>query len=622
MRRGLYGGLRRTLERPGADRAVCILALALIAFSIDTGLSADDHLHQLIARGSTELKGFVRAPLDLFGFASPGHTATLIREGVLSWWDDPEAKLAFMRPLSAVTHYIDYRFWPDAPWLMHVHSLLWAAFLFFSLLVLYRDFISPAWVCALTMFIYALDDARGWFGSWIASRNSIVATAFSIWVLIFYHRFRTRDFKAGLWLSPLFLGLGLLGGEGAIAICGYLFAYAVFIDQGAWRPRLAGLLPHVAVLVVWREVYRTLGYGVMGSGLYFDPSTDLQGFLGAFVERAPVLLFAQVGGSWSDIWSAMFAFPNLQHLLVAVSVFGLSVLGYAVWPLVRSDRLVRFGLCGGLLSLFPASATFSADRLLTWVAIGLSIVLARLIATYFDQPQALMNSALRALVLPPLMLGLVFEKAVIEPLFLPSRARGNLILRNNLDRAEAAVSKAPAISRKRIVYINPAAVPFVAYIPIERAALHVPRPKAQTWLATSETQVRVERVDARTLRVRPRGGFILIPTSRLLRDVKRRFTLGAVVALDGLSIEITELTSDGRPAEILARFDRVLEDPVFVWLEWQGSGLVPFTPPPIGRHVTLPAADYFRVVLGDAVHLPFDGRLPPPPDPAFEPGDG
>ena len=67
-----------------------------------------------------------------------------------------KAQLAFMRPLSAITHYIDYQFWPGAAWLMHLHSLLWAAFLFFSLLVLYRELISPAWVCALTMFIYAL----------------------------------------------------------------------------------------------------------------------------------------------------------------------------------------------------------------------------------------------------------------------------------------------------------------------------------------------------------------------------------------------------------------------------------------------------------------------------------
>jgi hypothetical protein len=33
----------------------------------------------------------------------------------------------------------------------------------------------------------------------------------------------------------------------------------------------------------------------------------------------------------------------------------------------------------------------------------------------------------------------------------------------------------------------------------------------------------------------------------------------------------------------------------------------------------LPAADYVRVTLGDALKLPFDGRMRPPVDPSFGP---
>jgi hypothetical protein len=49
----LYRGLKRALDRPGADRAVVVLALILLCFSLDTGLSADDYVHQLIARGTS-----------------------------------------------------------------------------------------------------------------------------------------------------------------------------------------------------------------------------------------------------------------------------------------------------------------------------------------------------------------------------------------------------------------------------------------------------------------------------------------------------------------------------------------------------------------------------------------
>jgi hypothetical protein len=595
-----------------------VIALVLIAFSLDTGLSADDYIHRMIVQGSTELSGFAHEPLDLFHFASEGYTAKLMREGVLAFWEDPEAKLAFFRPISSLTHYVDYRFWPSQAWLMHLHSLAWSALLFAGLLALYRALVTPAWVCALCTMLYALDDARGWFGSWIATRNAIVATAISIWALVHYVRARSGGSGMNRFWAVVLFALSLLAGEGALSICGYLLGYALFLDRGSWRGRIVSLLPYAVVVVAWRLAYRGLGYGVQNSGLYFDPSVDPIGFLEHFAVRGPVLLFSQLGGFWSDVWTAIFFLPNFQRLIVWIALGAILAFGHALWPLLRSDPLTRFGTFGALLSLVPASAAFIADRLLTWVAIGGSLALGRLIACYLRDRDALGNDALRALVLPPLMLGLVFAKAVIEPVFLPSRARGNLVLRDNLDRASAGVPTAPSIRHKRVVYVNPAALPFVAYIPVERAALGVPRPQEQYWLATSESEVRIKRLDPRSLRVRQRGGYLLGPGSLLLRNPKRPFARGQRVALDGLTIEVSDVTPDGRPAEILATFDRELEHPSLLWLCWGDTGLLPCKPPRIGEQVTLPAADYFRASLGDAIRVPLDGRLPPPRDPSWD----
>ena len=41
----------------------------------------------------------------------------------------PGGRAAFFRPLSALTHYVDYTLWPDEPLLIRIHSLLWSAFL-------------------------------------------------------------------------------------------------------------------------------------------------------------------------------------------------------------------------------------------------------------------------------------------------------------------------------------------------------------------------------------------------------------------------------------------------------------------------------------------------------------
>jgi hypothetical protein len=611
---GLYRGLKRALSQPDADRAVIVISLVLMAFCLDTGMGADDYIHKLIAQGSHAIAGFVRGPLDMYLFTDGSQTAALMREGVLEWWTDPEAKLAFLRPLSALSHYVDYKLWPEQPWLMHLHSLLWAALLLWGLLHLYRKLISPPWVSALALFIYALDDARGWFGSWLAARNAVIATALSIWALLFHHRARSEGWKPGVWLAPILFLLALLSGEGATSIFGYLFAHAIWLERGTLAKRLLGVAPYAVVMLVWRVAYRLLGYGAAHSGLYFDPSVEPVAFLQALFERGPVLLFSQVGGPWSDAWTVMFAFPALQRLLLWLGFVYLLALGHVLWPLVRRDPIVRFALFGAMFSLLPASATFVADRLLTWVAIGASIALARLIGTYIDARATLANSALRGLLLPPVMLFLVFVKAIVEPLLLPPRARGNLIVRDNLDRAEAAVPSTPSIRDKRVIYLNPIAVPLAAYVQIERAGSGTPRPRSQCLLATSETEVQVERLDERTLRVRQRGGYLLSPGSRLFRNPERTFQRGARIPLDGLEIEVSDLTDDGRPAEILAHFDRTLEDPSLVWLKWGVTGYVPFVPPDIGQQVTLPAADFIHAIFGDTLQLPIDGRYPPPRD--------
>ena len=66
--------------------------------------------------------------------------------------------------------------------------------------------------------------------------------------------------------------------------------------------------------------------------------------------------------------------------------------------------------------------------------------------------------------------------------------------------------------------------------------------------------------------------------------------VGDTVNLTRMTVEITALTSDGRPQEVLYRFSVPLEDPSLHWLQWKEGGYVSFAPPPIGETLNLPPA--------------------------------
>jgi hypothetical protein len=60
--------------------------------------------------------------LDLFAFmptSEPARTS-FFSFGFNPWWIDPQLSVALFRPVSAVTHALDYALWPDQFVLQHV----------------------------------------------------------------------------------------------------------------------------------------------------------------------------------------------------------------------------------------------------------------------------------------------------------------------------------------------------------------------------------------------------------------------------------------------------------------------------------------------------------------------
>src|SRR6185369_12241482 len=54
------------------------------------------------------------------------------------WWTSRAWRAALWRPLTAFTHWLDYRLYPKTPWLMHAHNIAWFAVAAFLTATMYR----------------------------------------------------------------------------------------------------------------------------------------------------------------------------------------------------------------------------------------------------------------------------------------------------------------------------------------------------------------------------------------------------------------------------------------------------------------------------------------------------
>jgi hypothetical protein len=594
-RTGVYAFVERALSRPNADIWLVALGALLVLPSVPSGLAADDFVHELSLLGNgNPFVGFRRSPLDLFRFAFPSVNHTLVNEGVLPWWIDPKVRFAFFRPLASATHMLDHVLGDNAV-LMHVHTVLWHVLTLVAARAVYRAIFGPGLVSNLALALYALDDARGSPVAWVANRNELVACALSLFALVWHHQGR-QGRRAAAWLAPIALGAGMLASEGAIAVTAYLFAYTLLVDEGSLRARLRRLIPYAGVVVAWAALYRGLGYGIARSGLYFDPLRDPGAFLRTLPERFAMLWLAQLGGPWSEGWNAYpVMFPGLQYVVAALAVVVIAGSLMMFAPLLRKDRIAQFWLLGAALATLPACGAFPADRLLPWIGLGGMGITAQFFVSYLAS-----SAAERARFVPRLgAAAVVAMHLVVGPILLPLRAIGISQVRASIDRADETLPRDPSITRRVLVYVNPAADPFASYIPVTRAALGVPRARTQRWLATAASPVHVARVDDRTLRVAPEGGYMILPSEKLFRNTSDQpFVVGERIDTGGMLVTISRVTDDGRPAEILAHFDRPLEDPEYLWFAWKAGGYAPFTPPPIGASVVAPAADLVTVAYG------------------------
>jgi hypothetical protein len=584
------------LSSPRARAVVVAVAVLLCAPVLVGNLALDDHilLDQLLGRASGEGAG--RGPLDLFVFADgdPARNARLMDAGAgLPWWTYEGVKGAFLRPLASVTHALDARLWPRAPSLMLAHNLLWLAALLAIAARLYGDVTGVPWVAGVATALYALDAAHAQTAGWVANRNALIAGAFALLCLLAHHRHRREGARWGAIASPLALLAGLLAGELAIGVLGYLGAYALFMDGGPWRRRALALAPHAAVVVTWRAAYASLGYGAQGLGTYLDPLGAPGDFVAELPRRWAALTAGQVAGPPPDLFALVP--PSAQSALLAVAAAVVGLFAWLAWPTLRARQEARFFVVGAALSAVPACATWPSARLLLLVGVGAAGLVAHVAHDVLHAPAAARAHRLRvAGVTALLALGLV-----VAPLQRPARVLLMSAVGQVAERASAGLPE--DLAGRTVILAHVPSSLHAAYVQVLRASRGEPRPDHLHWLAATGADVHIRRLDARTLRVQPEGGFLASLMERHYRDPQHPMPVGHRVRLAAMTVDVVRATADGRPSVCDFRFEEPLESARYVLRRWRGDGVVPWEPPPVGAQATLslsPGARHGEQKLG------------------------
>ena len=582
------GRVPALLGRRFVPVAALLLALLLVSPCLGVGPVGDDYMQMARVDPRLHAPGFAYAPLDLFSFVSgdPAQRAVLLEEGVFGWWMAPDFRMSFWRPLSSLTHVLDHVLWPRSFVLAHAQSMLWFAALLAVVAVLYRRF-HVSWIAHLALLLYALDDARGGVLGWVANRNVLVAATLAFAALAVHDRARRDGWRPGLWLAPGLFAVGLLGGEAALGVTGYLFAYALFIDSGPLGRRLARLWPYAALSVAWLAAYKALGYGTTGGGMYLNPLDEPLAYLGAMVTRLPVLAAAQVGLGIADAWSALPA--TARMVAFAGALLTLALFAAVVAPVWRRAPACRFWALGAVLSLLPVCATYPMERLLVFAGVGGMATVALVLADWLEGGLGLLARP-RRLLATAVVLGLVLAHVVLAPLLLPARVLLVGYVARIGDRLEASIPRDESVRGRSLVILSSSAE-MTTFPPwMQRQVSGVPRPARMRVLASCFSQLKVSRPDAATLRVRPEKGFLDNEWLRMVRGPSRPFRPGDDVALSDVRVLVRDVTADGRPAEADFTFGVPLEDPSLVWTRLRAGGtLVPWSPPAVGESQVLPA---------------------------------
>lgn len=572
-----------------------VIGMVLTLPAVQTGWFADDYFHRLVLQPPDrpewlhDIASRIH-PLDIFRFfdGNVERNRELIDVGFVPWWTSEHAKGAFFRPLSSLTHWLDYQLWPRWPGVMHLHSIAWYGLLILAVGALHRQVINDRRVAALATLLFAIDDAHAMPIAFLANRNALIAGVFAVISIVLYVRARAASsWKLRAATLACYVA-SLLAGEAGISTLAYVAAYELCRAKEPWLVRAREAAPLLAVTIAWRLVWSAAGYGIGGIGVYIDPLGNPLRYAEAVATRIPLLLIGQFTGITADL--ALFTSPQMM----AVCAFLFLVVAPLAYRLTRSafaeDPSARFWLVGAVLAAVPVSATLPSDRLLLMIGIGASALVARLIASAVNLGNAAVSSHRAPLGQTIVALIAIGVHVILAPILLPLRVGTTLGPARFAPALHVLTPFDETVEHQSVVIVNAPFTLFVGMLPVARALDGLPAPRRTRLLAPSMAAVTLSRTDTHTLIVQADPPLFAMPWDRLYRDPAEVLKVGDEWRLSDMTVRITNVDRQGRPTEFTYEFREPLESDNLRWLMWDGDAFVPTTPPAVGAKVSLPLA--------------------------------
>ncbi len=586
--------------------------------ALRTGLAVDDLIQRTVELPPEQVPPRVRemglalesgtlkaVVCDLFGFGQHKETLPLAKHyGLLPWWARDDLKAALWRPLAALTHWLDYRLFPNTPWLMHAQNIAWFAATVFLLALVYFQLAEVKWVAGFSALLFLLDKNTYFPVMFVANRGFIISLFFGMSCLYAHHQWRTGGSVRAAVLACLLFAASVFANEAGVSTLAFLFAYALFLEPTSsgreckLGHRLATLLPCISILVLWRVIYQGLGFGVAGLGAYIDPSREPCRFASQFGPRALTLLAGQWTGFAPDVLFSLS--PGLRLAMLSLGVLALGALFAAFLPLLRASRMGRFWFAAMILAVVPAATVVPMSKNLGFVAIAafglFSVYFRGFVARESWMPASSRYRALAAgvcacLVLAHLPGALIGRAAAtrVAPLALQLMSR------------VGEVGDWPGIGNQDVVVLNsPSQLSMMAGL-FTKVYNGRPLPRTLHTLAPGCAGLVVTRRNANTLSVRSEGanifgcpdlgpvhsGYACSQTDTFLRQTTYR--PGQTSRLNGLKAEVVEIDKQGLPCAVDFTFDESLDAQRFRWLyfNWSALAFRKFEVPPVGRCVSL-----------------------------------